>query len=83
MGNRWDIRVGGHLEAAWSRWFMGLTVTPLPGGMTSLHGVLADQAALYGVLDRLRDLNLPLVSLTSQAIPDDNPPEHPAEHDTL
>lgn len=58
-----EIRVKGHLDAQWSDWFEGLAVTRRAGGDTLLTGPLADQAALHGLLRRIRDLGLPLVSV--------------------
>jgi hypothetical protein len=57
------IRVKGHLAPRWSAWFDGLTVTNLPGGEAELAGPLAGQAALHGVLLKVRDLGLPLLSV--------------------
>ena len=59
----YEIRVEGRLGAEWSGWFDDLTVTNLPGGQTLLSGPIADQAALFGILVRIRDLGLPLVSV--------------------
>ena len=59
----YHIRVRGHLDPAWAAWFDGLTITHEAGGDTTLVGPLADQAALYGVLGRARDLGLALVSV--------------------
>ena len=58
------IRIKGYLDTAWSAWFEGLTVTHTGDGDTILHGPVADQAALHGLLARVRDLNLTLVSVT-------------------
>lgn len=58
------IRVKGHLRAGWSDWFDGLTVTVLGDGDTLIAGPVADQAALHGLLARLRDLNLELLSVS-------------------
>lgn len=55
------IRVEGHLDAHWSPWFAGLTVTPEGDGTTSLIGVVADQAQLHGVLAKIRDLGVGLL----------------------
>ena len=62
----YEIRVKGHFDPPWSGWFSGLELTPLAGGETLLCGVLPDQAALHGVLKRIRDLNLTLISVSSQ-----------------
>jgi hypothetical protein len=59
----YEIRVRGHLGSAWSDWFTGLRVTLEDDGDTLLAGLL-DQAALHGVLRRVRDLGIPLVSVT-------------------
>lgn len=63
----YEIRVTGHFDPPWSDWFAGLELRPLAGGETLLCGPLPDQAALHGVLNRIRDLNLTLVSVSSQA----------------
>lgn len=57
------IRVKGHLSRAWSEWFEGLTVTNQENGEALLAGPLVDQSALYGVLNRLQALNVPLLSV--------------------
>ena len=62
---RYAIRIKGHLDQRWAEWFEGLTLTPEPAGTTLLEGPLADQAALHGVLTKLRDLGLPIVSIQS------------------
>ena len=59
----YQIRIKETLDAAWSGWFGGLVLEPLERGETLLAGPVADQAALYGILWKLRDLNLTLVSL--------------------
>ena len=58
-----EIRVQGHLDQRWADWLEGLTVTHESDGTTTLTGPLADQAALHGVLNRIRDLALPIVSV--------------------
>ena len=60
-----EIKVRGHLDPRWSDWFGGLTLAHLEGNETLLSGSLPDQGALYGVLERIRDLNLALVSVSS------------------
>jgi hypothetical protein len=64
---RYEIRVEGHLGTRWSSWFDGFTLTRGAGGTTVLTGV-ADQAALHGVLRKVADLGMPLISITSQPI---------------
>jgi hypothetical protein len=65
MAQRVEIVVQGHLDASWSVWFDGLTIEQIAGGRTVLRGVLPDQAALHGMLARVRDLGLPLRALTA------------------
>jgi hypothetical protein len=60
---RYEIRLGGHLDPRWATWFDGITVEHEPDGTTALRGEVADQAALHGVLQRARDLGLPLISV--------------------
>ena len=60
----YEIRVRGHLNGRWSDWFDGLKVTNLENGETLLSGNIADQAALHGVLIKVRDLGLPLMAVT-------------------
>lgn len=59
----YEIRVRGHLDDRWSEWFDGMRFSYAADGTTLLAGPLADQAALYGVLRKVRDLGLPLVSV--------------------
>ncbi len=59
----YEIRISGHLDDRWLTWFDGMTLTPDEDGTTVVRGVLADQAALHGVLQRLRDAGLPLISI--------------------
>jgi hypothetical protein len=72
--DRYEIRLKGHLERRWAAWFDGLTLTHDGDGTTLIHGPVVDQAALYGLLTRVRDLGLPLISVT-QVEPD--PPSEP------
>ncbi len=62
-----EIRIQGHLDPCWSEWLEDLHVAPLENGETLLSGLLADQTALYGLLARLRDLNLVLLSVSTGA----------------
>lgn len=57
------LRVRGHLDQAWSEWFDGLTIRHEPDGETTLTGTVPDQAALYGLLTKARDLGLDLVAV--------------------
>ena len=59
----YEIRVEGHLPDRWSEWFAGLTLTQTEAGDTLLSGPVVDQAALHGLLARIRDLNLTLVAV--------------------
>lgn len=58
----YQIRIEGHLSPQWTDWFDGLTVTLESDGVTLLTGPVADQAALYGLLKKVRDLGMPLIS---------------------
>ena len=58
------ITIKGHLDSEWSDWFNGLTITKEDNGETILSGPIVDQTALHGILMRIRDLGLPLLSLT-------------------
>ena len=57
------IRVGGHLDSSWSEWFEGLRLTYEANGETVLSGPIIDEAALHGVLAKVRDLGLPLLAV--------------------
>ena len=59
----YEIRVIGLLDPCWSEWFDGLTISPQANGETLLTGVVRDQAALHGLLGKIRDLGLPLLSV--------------------
>jgi hypothetical protein len=59
----YEIRVQGLLDERWGSWFDGMTLTTDPAGTTMICGFVVDQAALHGLLARLRDLGLPLVAV--------------------
>jgi len=59
----YKIRIKGHLDPQWTDWFEGLTITQEENGETLLTGLVVDQAALHGLLKRIRDLGMPLVSV--------------------
>jgi len=60
----YQITVKGHLDNRWANWFEGLTITREDNGETLLTGPVVDQAALHGLLRKVRDLGLPLLSVT-------------------
>jgi hypothetical protein len=60
----YQIRILGHIDQRWSDWFDGLTITTTEDGDTLLTGPIRDQAQLHGLLAKVRDLALPLVSVT-------------------
>jgi hypothetical protein len=62
-GGAFEIRLRGHLSSRWTDWFGGLTLTRESDGTTLLRGPVVDQAALHGLLHRVRDTGLPLVSV--------------------
>ena len=61
----YEIRLKGHLEARWEQWFDGLIISLEEDGSTLLSGPLADQAALHGILKKVRDVGLTLLSVNS------------------
>lgn len=71
MTQHYEITIQEHLGDDWSAWFDGLTITPAPGGGSRLAGDVRDQAALHGLLAKIRDLGLTLVAVAS------DPPEAP------
>ncbi len=64
MPDYYEIKLKGHLDQHWSEWFSGLKLTHLAGDETLLSGRLPDQASLHGLLERIRDLNLVLISVS-------------------
>jgi len=65
----YSIRVRGELDLQWSDWFDGMIITHDSDGNSTLAGSLVDQAALYGLLDKARDLGLVLLSVTTEPAP--------------
>ena len=61
----YQIRIKGHLSPQWMDWFDGLTITLEEDGNTLLSGEVVDQAALHGILKKIRDLGMPLLSVNS------------------
>jgi hypothetical protein len=59
----YEIRLKGHLDSQWTDWFEGLTITMEADGTTLLTGTVVDQASLHGLLKKIRDLGMPLVSI--------------------
>lgn len=59
----YQIRVRGHLDSRWADWFEGMTITLEEGGETVITGLVADQAQLHGLLRKVRNLGLPLLSI--------------------
>ena len=63
IGGIYEITVKGNLDPKWSDWFDGFAISPEPGGECRLTGPIPDQAALYGILGKISDLGLPLLSV--------------------
>jgi hypothetical protein len=59
----YHIRIKGRLDTRWATWFEGLTITALDNGETLISGPVADQAALHGLLRKVRDLGMPLLAV--------------------
>jgi hypothetical protein len=68
MSTEYHIRLKGHLDDHWSAWFGNLTISNEADGEAVLRGQLPDQAALHGVLIKIRDLGMPLLAITTVAI---------------
>jgi hypothetical protein len=79
---QYEIRLKGHLDHRWAAWFDGLSLTNESDGTTVIHGAVVDQAALYGLLQKVRDVGLPLVSVTQvePGQPNCPPPSSPITH---
>jgi hypothetical protein len=80
-GASYEVRVDGHLGARWAAWFDGFDLVAQDDGTTVLRGAVADQAALHGLLHKLRDLGISLLSLSRlpadpTALPDDTHRHH-------
>ena len=69
-GAGYEIRVKDHLDPCWWHWFEGWTVTNLDNGEVSLNNASVDQSALHGALNKIRDLNLTLLSVVRQTARD-------------
>jgi hypothetical protein len=81
---RYEIRIEGHLGSRWTDWFDGMTLTTTSDGITVLAGPVVDQAALHGLLQKVRDIGLPLLSVTqvdprSTCPPPDPDHSHPGD----
>ena len=61
---RYEIRLKGHLDSRWAAWFDGLSLTNESDGSSVIQGQVVDQAALHGLLQKVRDVGLPLISVT-------------------
>ena len=66
-GENYEIRLKGHLDVRWADWFDGLTLTRESDGTTVLSGSVVDQAALHGLLGKVRDLGLPLIAVNRRS----------------
>jgi hypothetical protein len=78
---RYEIRLKGHLDTRWAEWFEGLTISLEDNGETVLSGPVVDQAALHGLLRRVRDLGLPLLSVMKVDLEQADGSEHEADMD--
>ena len=66
MSTRYHIRVKGHLDLSWSEWFEGLKISNEPDGTSDLFGTIKDQAELIGILTKIHNLNLELISVNPE-----------------
>jgi hypothetical protein len=76
----YEIRMQGHIDGRWSDWFEGLDLRHEPDGTTRIVGPALDQAALHGLLAKVRDLGIPLISVTPAPTPSDAN-EHPRSNE--
>jgi hypothetical protein len=76
------IRVQGRLGPRWSAWFDGLDISSTDDGTTTIRGPVLDQAALHGLLQKVRDVGLPILSVTRVTAGQDDPPSSPATSST-
>jgi hypothetical protein len=76
---RYEIRLTGHLGPRWAAWFDGFTLTNEDDGTTVVRGEVVDQSALHGLLQKVRDVGLPLVSVV-RVPADEAPPTTPSDH---
>lgn len=67
-----EIHIKGRIDSEWSDWLAGMQITPLPNKVTRLSGDIPDQAALYGVLSRLNNLGLALLSVQAEEMQSPN-----------
>lgn len=73
---RYEIRLQGHLDNRWAAWFDGLTLRTSTDGTTTISGPVVDQSALHGLLQKVRDVGVPLISVTRLSA--DHPDRQPA-----
>jgi hypothetical protein len=73
---RYEIRLAGRLHERWATWFDGLSIGHSDDGTTVIRGPIADQAALHGLLQRVRDLGLPLISVERVDVDEPDPSDH-------
>src|SRR5215208_4165328 len=78
---QYEIRLKGHLDARWAAWFDGLSLTREGDGTTVIHGPVVDQAALHGLLQKVRDLGLPLITVMRVGLEQANGPDLDADTD--
>jgi hypothetical protein len=76
--NWYELRLQGHLDARWSHWLDGMHLTQHSDGTTLLRGPVIDEAALHGLLARIRDIGVPLLSVTRL---EGHLPQHTTRHD--